>query len=132
MKKLLVFIVIVLVSIFFHSCDREKGYDESLLWGKWHCSEGCYRLSTNQEAMYEYWRYFSSNKGYTWVEDEDVNEDEAQPFDWRIVKSELRQIHTMEMGGVVPRNYTITELTATRLRYTDDFGRSSLFIKVAD
>ena len=127
MKKLLFIIVILLVSSIFHSCEKET-LDETLLWrgnGKWRCSEGCF-----ENALHEYWRYFSNNNGYTWVEDEDIYEDEAQKFTWKLVKSELEQIHILEMGGVVPKIYTVTELTATRLRYKDIYGTSTTFEKV--
>ena len=67
----------------------------------------------------------------TWDEADDVTEDEAQLFTWTLVESELTHIHILEMGGTVPKVYTVTELTATSLKYKDDFGKSFSFTKVS-
>ena len=66
MKKLFVFIVILSVSLVFHSCEKEKSFNESFLIGKW-------RSGT------EYYKYLSDLTGATWDEADDVHEDEAQP-----------------------------------------------------
>jgi len=116
MKRILVFLAVVSVSVLFHSCEKEEEFDETLLYGKW-------------QSGTLYYKYLSNHTGSTWDEADDVNEDEAQPFTWKLVKSELEQIHLMEMGGKVPKYYTVTELTATRLRYKDDY-KSFSFTKV--
>jgi hypothetical protein len=36
----------------------------------------------------------------------------------------------MEDGNKVPKSYTVTELSATTLKYKDDFGGSYVFKKV--
>ena len=118
MKKLLFFIALLSVSVLFHSCENEKSFDETLLWGKWRTVTGNL-----------YYRYLPNHTGATWDEDDDVHEDEAQGFEWKLVKSELRQIHIMEMGGAVPKTYTVTELTATSLKYRDKFNKSFSFVK---
>jgi hypothetical protein len=35
----------------------------------------------------------------------------------------------MEVGGNVPKVYTVTELTETTLKYQDDFGKTYTFTK---
>jgi hypothetical protein len=37
----------------------------------------------------------------------------------------------MEIGGSVPKVYTVTELTAISLKYNDDFGVKFSFSKVS-
>ena len=61
---------------------------------------------------------------------DDVTEAEAQKFTWNIKKSVLTQTHIMEIGGNVPKVYTITSLNSTSLVYKDDFGNITTFTKV--
>ncbi|MDR1459744.1 MAG: hypothetical protein LBI60_05990, partial [Bacteroidales bacterium] len=62
---------------------------------------------------------FANGTGYFWDEGEDVSENEAQTFTWTLEKSELTQIHDMEISGAkVPKTYTVTELTASSLKYS--------------
>ncbi|MBN2481292.1 MAG: hypothetical protein JXB19_06105 [Bacteroidales bacterium] len=119
MKRTLFYITIsVLASFLAASCEMEEvTFDESLLIGKW-------------QSGTLYYKYLEDGTGATWDEGDDVFEDEAQEFTWTLVKSELTHIHILEMGGTVPKVYTVTELTAATLKYHDDFGKSFSFIKV--
>ena len=120
MKRSLLFFTVLSIAILFNSCSKDedtKGFDETLLYGKW-------RSGT------EYYRYDSNGKGATWDEGEDVTEDDPeQEFEWSLVKSELTHIHIMTLGGREPKYYTVTELTATTLKYKDNY-RSHSFTKV--
>ncbi len=59
-----------------------------------------------------------------------MSEEEAQAFTWSLDAAELTHIHILEMGGEgVPKIYTVTELTATTLKYKDQFDSYS-FTKV--
>ena len=117
MKRILYFLAVALLSFaLFHSCGKEEEFDEALLYGKW-------------KSGTLYYKYLSNHTGSTWDTADDVMEDEAQPFTWQLVKSELEQIHIMEMGGKVPKYYTVTELTETSLKYKDDY-KSYSFTKV--
>jgi len=115
MKKIIVFLAVLSVSVLFHSCEKEDEFDETLLYGKW-------------KSGTLYYKYLSNHTGSTWDTSDRVEEDDAQPFTWQLVRSELEQIHIMEMGGKVPKYYTVTELTATTLRYKDDY-KSYTFTK---
>ncbi len=120
MKKALYFLIpCMLFSLFFFSCEKleEKSFDESLLIGKW-------------VSGTLYYKYESDGTGGTWDTADDVREEEAQDFTWTLEKSELTHIHIMEIGGNVPKVYTVKELTADKLRYVDDFGKEFSFSKV--
>jgi len=113
MKRVLYSLVFLLVAAAFHSCGKEEDFDETLLYGKW-------RSGT------EYWVYERGHTGYTWDESDDVSEDdEQQSFTWGLVKSELTHIHLIMGKPSVPKYYTITELTATTLKYKDSFSNYS-------
>jgi len=97
--------------------EDETTYDESLLYGKW-------------KSNTLYYKYLSDGTGKTWDTADDVTEAEAQSFTWTLVHSELTHIHIMEMGTTVPKVYTVTELTATTLKYKDSFNVSHSFTTV--
>ncbi len=120
MKKLAIGIVVALfVSLTTTSCDyfrKKEHFDKNLLPGKW-----------KQGSLYE--RYHANGTGATWDIADDVTEDEAQPFTWTLVENELTQIHIMEMGGRIPKTYTVTALTASKFSYHDSYGKNYNFIK---
>ena len=109
-----------LIALLVFSCTPElKTFDESLLIGKW-----------KQGTLY--YKYLSNGSGGTWDTGDNVTEAEAQAFTWTLVKSELTHIHVLQMGGTVPKVYTVTELTSTSLKYHDDFGVNYAFTKVSN
>ena len=110
MKKLLAYLIICLSFIvFFSSCEKtDESFDESLLIGKW-------------VSGTEHYKYNSNYTGSTWDTKDDVTEEEAQKFTWTLDKADLTQIHILEVGGSVPKSYTVTILTATTLKYRDGF-----------
>jgi hypothetical protein len=113
--------LLILSFFFFVSCEPEEpmSFDESLLIGKW--VEG---------TVYE--RYKDDNTGYTWDTADDVSEEEAQDFTWSLDEDQLVQIHIMEIGGDIPKTYTVTELTETDLSYKDDYGTTHNYTRVQD
>ena len=119
MKRSLLYLASTLLFAAFMlvSCETEDMFDETLLVGKW-------------KSGTLYYRYFIDGAGYTWDTGDDVTEEEAQNFTWTLIRSELTHIHILEIGGTVPKVYTVTELTPTGLKYHDDFGRSYSFVKV--
>jgi len=116
MKKLVVCLV-VLMSLIFSSCEKEQeSFQESFLIGTWVSGTVHYKYSSNYT-------------GATWDISDDVTEAEGQLFKWSLVKSELTLIHILETGGTAPKVYTITELTATSLKFKDSFGKTYSFTK---
>jgi len=105
-------IVVTMVSCF----PEEDVFDEALLIGKW-------------KSGTLHYRYDADNTGASWDTHEDISEEEAQGFTWTLERSELTHIHVIEIGGDVPKVYTVTQLTATTLSYKDDFN-SYTFAKV--
>lgn len=118
-KSLLYLTLITVISMFTVSCEPEEevSFDQSLLIGKW-------------KSGTLFYKYLADGTGGTWDTADDVTEAEAQSFTWTLVKSELTHVHIMEIGGSVPKVYTVTELTATSLKYHDDFGVNFSFTKV--
>ena len=122
MKKLIVCLMVCFsFSLLFNSCEvEETSFDESLLIGKWVSGR-------------VYYKYLSNYSGKTWDTSDDVTEAEAQSYTWTLVQSELTHIHILETGeNVLPKVYTVTQLTPTTLRYQDDFGKSYSFTKTAN
>ncbi len=113
------FLAFVLVAITFNSCTtNETMFDQSLLIGKW-------------VSGTEYYRYDSTGSGVTWDTADFVTEAEGQAYTWTLVNAELTHIHILQTGGGgVPKVYTVTELTATTLKYKDDFGKAFSYTKV--
>ncbi len=107
----------IVVSFLVVSCEPEqKVFDEYYLIGKW-------------QSGTLFYKYLSNGTGGTWDTADDVQENEAQAFTWSLVNAELTHIHILEIGGTVPKVYTLTELTSTTLKYHDDFSSFS-FTKV--
>ncbi|MDD3280896.1 MAG: hypothetical protein PHC83_04920 [Bacteroidales bacterium] len=121
MRKLSAMIVsLCFITFTLSSCDlfnTKKDFDKTLLPGKW-----------QQGTLYE--RYYSNGDGITWDTSDDVTEEEALPFTWTLEEDDLIQIHILEMGGKVPKYYTVTALTTTNLTYHDDYGKSYSFTRV--
>lgn len=118
-KTLFYLTACMVISFLAVSCEpTDQSFDESLLIGKW-------------QTGTLYYKYLSDGSGATWDTADNVTEAEAQVFTWTLVKSELTHIHVLEMGGSVPKVYTVTELTATSLKYKDEFGASFSFTKIS-
>jgi hypothetical protein len=118
MKNLKIYLIATLLfSTLFVACEPEEvSFDETLLYGTW-------------KSGTVYYKYLSNGTGSTWDTADDVTEEEAQKFNWTLEFDEFTHIHIMEIGGVVPKYYTMTELTASTLKYKDDWA-SYTFTKI--
>jgi hypothetical protein len=125
MKNFKLFLILIfavsatMLSMSSCSPDTDVELDRNLLIGKWQETN-----TLNFEV------YGKDGSGYTWDEADDVTEAEAQPFTWGLNGNVLTQVHTMEMGGNVPKAYTVTKLTATELVYEDNYGKVHSFDKI--
>lgn len=123
MKKL-VFLTACLASfviISFSSCELPASFNEDFLIGKWE------RPSSNNGL--ECYRYDANYNGVTWDTGEDVSEAKGQHFTWSVENSTMTHIHIMEMGGKIPKTYTLLTLNDSILSYRDEYGSSFTFIK---
>jgi hypothetical protein len=118
-KRLFYVTAYIVISFLAISCEpTEETFDEALLIGKW-------------QSGTLFYKYLADGTGGTWDTVDDVTEAEAQAFTWTLVKSELTHIYVMEIGGSVPKVYTVTELTETSLKYHDEFGVNFSFTKMS-
>lgn len=122
MKKITILVLsVVMVGLFTTSCQKDEDlapdFTKDLLIGTW-----------KSNTLYE--KYNSAGTGSTWDTADDVTEAEGQKFTWTLIKDDLEQIHIMETGGKVPKQYKVNTLTTTTLKYTDNYGVSRSFTKV--
>ncbi len=98
---------------------EKQTFDIALLTGKW-------------VSGTEVYRYDADGTGATWDTADDVSEAEAQPYTWEFdeATNRLTLLHQMEMGGVVPKSYTLKKLDATTLEYQDQYNNTSSFTRV--
>lgn len=120
MKKTLRYLTMLMVlALLAVSCEElGNSYDQILLTGKW-------------KSGTLYYKYLANGTGGTWDTADNVTEAEAQAFTWTLASDLLTHIHILQVGGSVPKIYTVTELTSTSLKYHDDFGKNFSFTKVA-
>jgi hypothetical protein len=119
MKKTLFYLTMCIVlCVLAVSCEPlPVNFDETLLYGKW-------------KSGTLFYKYLADGTGGTWDTADDVTEAEAQAFTWTLESDVLTQYHILEIGGTVPKVYTVTELTENTLKYNDDFGVRWSFTKV--
>ncbi len=111
-KTLFYLISCVLISSLFFSCQKEESFEETLLIGTW-------------VSGTDYYKYISGGMGKNWDTSDEVTEEEATTFTWTLEQSELTHIFIMQIGGNVPKVYTVTELTSTTLKYEDEYSSYS-------
>lgn len=117
MKK--TFPLILFFSLLMSACfTEEKDYTPDQLYGKW-------------VSGTEYYRFDEDMMGATWDTGDDVYESEAQPFEWQVAGDQLTMVHMMEMGGRIPKAYTITSLTYNTLQFRDDYNQSFTYTRVS-
>lgn len=118
-----ILLITMALALAFTSCEEEETvFDEGLLLGKWLSQDG---------TKTEYYRYDADYTGARWNTAEDITEEEAQQFEWTLVKEDLTHFHLMQTGGnKVPKFYKVTELTVASLKYKDDFDKTFSFVKV--
>mgnify|MGYP007102082807 FL=1 len=107
------------------SCDKIASVDSSLMYGKWMSNDSeYYRFdrSTWQYMLHDS-TYVSVN-GARWKPGDDVTEEEAQPFVWSINGSDLTLTHQMYTGGKVPKTYTITSQSSSKMTWKDSYGNT--------
>ena len=140
MKQRIVLSVLAVVAIAMTACfgpgpnPEEVEFKQADLLGLWQeqNTEVFVRFTNEAEESGEY------HYGREWDESEDVFESDLKPygngwFKYKLVKSDLTEIHLMDNGGAeVPKIYVVTKLTAGDLEYKDNFGTTHVFEKVLE
>lgn len=96
---------------------EDQVYDSDMIIGLW-------------QSGSVYYRYNEDGSGCTWDTADDVMESEASKFTWELNKRRFLHFHQMEIGGIIPKAYTITKLDLANMEYKDDFDVKSVFVKV--
>lgn len=136
-KRSLLIGFLAVVAIVMTSCfnpEPEVVFLEADLLGLWQekGTEAFVRFTDEQDETGEY-KY-----GREWDESEEMDEEYLQPygngwFKYKLVKSDLTEIHLMDNGGAyIPKVYVVTKLTDTELQYKDDFGTTHFFDKIEE
>lgn len=101
-SKLLSVLLIVLV-VTLASCvpTPEKHFDLKHLYGEW--VEG---------TVHD--KYAEDGTGYSWDTADDISEEEALPFEWRLSYDTLQVNHIEWNGAIVPKIYIVTALDSVR------------------
>ena len=94
-------------------------FNPALLIGQWLCG-----------SLHEVYR--SNGTGCAWDTADDVFPNEAQPFNWQMGNDVLIDTYAIDFGGIVPDVSIIVSLDSARMVRRDGFGRSFVFLKVAD
>ena len=142
MKKRIVFLsVLAVIALTMTSCWNvpEVEFDEANLLGKWIKDDATgldsvpvefVRFTDELDPTREY-KY-----GRQWNVSEDIYEEDLKPygngwFKYKLVNSKLTEIHLMDNGGAdVPKIYTVLQLTDDVLKYKDNRGVITTFVKV--
>lgn len=134
-KNSLVLGILVLVSVVMTSCfgpSNEPSFVEADLLGLWQeeGTEAYVRFTSEADETGEY-KY-----GREWDEGDDVSEGDLTPygngwFKYKLVKSDLTEIHLMDNGGAdIPKVYQVVKLTAGELEYRDEYKNTHRFEKL--
>ena len=135
--RTILFSTLACIMIAMTSCfgsSEEPTFVENDLLGLWQetGTEAYVRFTSEKDDTGEY-KY-----GREWDESEDIFESDLLPygngwFKYKLVKSDLTEIHLMDNGGAeVPKVYVVTKLTDTELQYKDNFGTTHSFDKVVE
>ena len=134
-KRTILFGVLAIVAMVMISCQSDKPtFQEADLLGLWqeNGQEAFVRFTAEKDSTGEY-KY-----GREWDESDDMSESDLKPygngwFKYKLVKSDLTEIHLMDNGGAdISKVYTVLNLTEDALQYKDDRGITTTFAKVVE
>lgn len=134
-KRTILFGVLAIVAMVMISCQSDKPtFQEADLLGLWqeNGQEAFVRFTAEKDSTGEY-KY-----GCEWNEGEDIFEEDLTKygngwFKYKLVKSDLTEIHLMDNDGAeIFKVYTVLHLTEDVLEYKDDRGITTTFAKVVE
>ena len=124
MKKTISILLIaaVILTLGLVSCKKDKKEEQKtyyeLVIGRWRTHDG---------GHYEV--YYAGGTGKMWDPGEDVQEDEADTFDWSIDESNKKMtqiIHFQGGQGDIPQYCNIITLAESTFTYNNDGWRSAI------
>ena len=131
-KSTILFGVVAIVAMMMTSCQMEQpSFQEADLLGLWKDAgqEAFVRFTTEADPTGEY-KY-----GREWNEDEGILESDLKPygngwFKYKLVQNDLKEIHLMDNSSAeIPKVYIVLQLTEDVLKYKDDRGVITTFVK---
>ena len=134
-KSTILFGVVAIVAMVMVSCQIDKPtFQEADLLGLWqeNGQEAFVRFTAEQDETGEY-KY-----GRQWNESEDIYEEDLKPygngwFKYKLVKSELTEIHLTDNGSAdIPKVYVVVKLNEYELQYEDEWGKRYYYHKYGE
>lgn len=132
-KSTILFGVVAIVAMIMTSCQMEKpSIQEADLLGLWKDAgqEAFVRFTDEPAGEYKY--------GREWNEGEGTFESDLKPygngwFKYKLVQNDLKEIHLMDNSSAeIPKVYIVLQLTEDVLKYKDDRGVITTFVKVVE
>ena len=132
-KSTILFGVVAIVAMMMVSCRMDKPtFQEADLLGLWqeNGQEAFVRFTDEPAGEYKY--------GREWNEGEGVFESDLKPygngwFKYKLVKSDLTEIHLMDNGGAdIPKVYVVVKLNEYELQYEDKWGKRYYYHKYGE
>lgn len=145
MKNLKLLWALCLATLGLVSCEMEpnQNFQQEDLYGTWQevGTEAFVRfMSPEEDSAYVEIQADSTQVTYLygceWDLADDVNESDLVYhgngwFRWKLVQSDLTEIHLMDNGGAeIPKIYTVTTLTQNELVYQDTYKKAHSFTRV--
>ena len=135
-KSTILFGVVAIVAMMMTSCQMEKpSFQEADLLFLWKNAgqEAFVRFTTEAADPTGEYKY-----GREWNEDEGILESDLKPygngwFKYKLVQNDLKEIHLMDNSSAeIPKVYIVLQLTEDVLKYKDDRGVITTFVKVVE
>ena len=111
----------------FFSCNKDTTADKELMYGKWLTQDSTYYRfdrTSEQYAIHDGSTVAVNGARWSAKVEEDVSEDEAQPFVWSLDAADLTIVHQGYMGEKVPKTYTVKSQTKSSMQWKDDYGNT--------
>lgn len=132
-KNILRIALVALVGVVMTACVGTEAptFSQSDLLGLWQENDTKHYVRFTAEKADSAYMY-----AHEWDESEDVKEDDLKPygngwFKWKLVQTDLTEIHLMDNGGAeIPKIFTVTKLTGSELQYKDDYKKTHSYQKV--
>lgn len=116
MKRLSLFLAMLMTLCFFVSCNKDDDKNENkpnyseLIVGKWKEADNSY-----------FEQYYSDGTAKYWDLNDDIPEEDALPFTWSIDENNtLIQLIPGQMGEVIPQYCNIITLNETTFKYNNE------------